>query len=725
MKRNTPLLWALLAVLAVLLAWGGLSLTLLLPTLQPDQRHWLQDVVVTHWAVLVLSALLVTVAAGLLLAPWLRRVTSEPARLLEQARILLAHSGAQTPVPTSNTLPHLQALADAIQSLAGQRDTLRRTMQTQIEDAARGVQREKNRLAALVAELSQSVVVCNMDGRIMLYNHRARLQFKALSTTPALAGGAELMGIGRSIYSVFDRQWVQHALESVYQRMARGSANPSSQFVISTHSGQLLRVQLAPVQDPEGGADAHPHGMGGFVLMLDNVTRSFEEEARHDQWLQDLSTRVRSALSGIHLALEKLEPGASDGPSISPALRSVREEVGVLRRYVDEQARQAAAGRKTRWLQEDVQASDLGLAAQRWIQTHWACPLVLDEFEDSVWMRVDSYSLLQALTHLAGRVVEEFDARFLQLRAKRSDDRVHLDLVWTGSVMSTETAMSWELNPMQLGDQTLDMSVRDVVERHGADFWFERERVNYQAFFRFSLPLAAVPESVEEVPLASASSRPEYYDFDFFGAVQSTQSLDDQALSEITFTVFDTETTGLNPSQGDEIIQIGAARIVHGKLRDSEVFDQLVDPGRTIPAVTIPIHGITQDMVRGQPRIAQVLPAFHAFALDTVLVAHNAAFDMKFLQLQEAKSGVAFRQPVLDTLLLSAVVHPNQPSHRLEAIAERFGITVQGRHTALGDARVTALIWLQLIPLLQAMGIQTLGEARAAAEKTYYARLKY
>jgi DNA polymerase III subunit epsilon len=280
---------------------------------------------------------------------------------------------------------------------------------------------------------------------------------------------------------------------------------------------------------------------------------------------------------------------------------------------------------------------------------------------------------------------------------------------------------------MQLGDQTLDISVRDVVERHGADFWFERERVNYQAFFRFSLPLAAVPvpEPAELVPPAGSYSRPEYYDFDFFGAVQSTQSLDEQALSEITFTVFDTETTGLNPAQGDEIIQIGAARIVHGKLREAEVFDQLVDPGRNIPAATIPIHGITQAMVQGQPRIAQVLPAFHAFALDTVLVAHNAAFDMKFLQLQETNSGVAFRQPVLDTLLLSAVVHPNQASHRLEAIAERFGIAVQGRHTALGDARVTAQIWLQLIPLLQAMGIQTLGQARAAAEKTYYARLKY
>jgi DNA polymerase III subunit epsilon len=725
MKRNTPLLWALFALLGTLLAWSGLALTLLLPTMQPGQRQWFLDVLLAHWPVLVLSGGLVVVVAGLLLAPWLRRLTSEPARLLEQTRILLAHSGSQTPIPTSQTLPHLQALADAIQTLAGQRDTLRSTMHTQIEDAARGVQREKNRLAALVAELSQSVVVCNMDGRIMLYNHRARLQFKALSPTPALAGGAELMGIGRSIYSVFERQWVQHALDSVRQRMARGAANPSSQFVISTHSGQLLRVQLAPVQDPESASDADPYGMGGFVLMLDNVTRSFEEEARHDQWLQDLSTRVRSELSGIHLALEKLEHGGLDSTKDLPALRAVREDVGVLRRYVDEQARQAAAGRKARWLQEDVQASDLGLAAQRWIQTYWACPLLLDAVDDNVWLRVDSYSLLQALTHLAGRVVEEFDARFLQLRAKLAGDRAHLDLVWIGSVMSTETAMSWELNPMQLGDQTLDVSVRDVVERHGADFWFERERVNYQAFFRFSLPLTAVPEPAESVPPAGSYSRPEYYDFDFFGAVQSTQSLDEQALSEITFTVFDTETTGLNPAQGDEIIQIGAARIVHGKLREAEVFDQLVDPGRNIPAATIPIHGITQAMVQGQPRIAQVLPAFHAFALDTVLVAHNAAFDMKFLQLQETNSGVAFRQPVLDTLLLSAVVHPNQASHRLEAIAERFGIAVQGRHTALGDARVTAQIWLQLIPLLQAMGIQTLGQARAAAEKTYYARLKY
>ena len=146
---------------------------------------------------------------------------------------------------------------------------------------------------------------------------------------------------------------------------------------------------------------------------------------------------------------------------------------------------------------------------------------------------------------------------------------------------------------------------------------------------------------------------------------------------------------------------------------------------RGVPAASVEVHGITPDLLAGQPRIEQVLPRFWRFAEDTVLVGHNAAFDMRFLQLKEEQTGVRFRQPVLDTLLLAAVVHPSETTHALEAIAARLGVDVIGRHTALGDALATAEVFLALLPLLAAQGIQTLGEARAAAERTYYARLKY
>jgi DNA polymerase-3 subunit epsilon len=98
---------------------------------------------------------------------------------------------------------------------------------------------------------------------------------------------------------------------------------------------------------------------------------------------------------------------------------------------------------------------------------------------------------------------------------------------------------------------------------------------------------------------------------------------------------------------------------------------------------------------------------------------------MKLLQLKEKTTGIRFVNPVLDTLLLSAVVHPGQESHNLEALSKRLGVNIMGRHTALGDAIATGEIFLKLIPLLINSGITTLRDARLASQKTYHARIKY
>ncbi len=725
MKMDRRLILAIGVIGLATVVWLLITMGLIASTLAPEQRALVADQLAPRLVLIGVTWVFGLVVIGATLRWLFRRYASAPARLLEQTQVLLAAPKA-APMQHQGT-KETSALADVIFQLATQRDTLREDVAAQIAQASLGIQQEKNRLAALMAELTQSVVVCNLDGRIILYNSRARLQFKAMSVAPTLAGGAELVGIGRSIYAVFDRQLVAHALETIQQRISRGAGSPSAQFVTTTQAGQLLKVQMAPVRNSDalGGASGGAAEISGFVMMLDNVTRAFEEEHVRDQLLHGLTEGSRSSLANIQAAVDMLAYPDLEADMRERFLAVVREEVHSMGGRITDMTQKATQGLKARWPLEEMLGADVLLATQRRIEARNQRPVTLENLDASIWLKVDSFSLTQALDYLAMRLVDEFDVKFLRIRLQASGNRAQLDLIWTGQVMSTETVMSWEMDSMRFGAESTPLTVRDVVERHGGEMWFERERVRHEAFFRFLLPLASVQEQLEATQILQNDSRPEFYDFDLFQSTAQTHALEDRLLSELSYTVFDTETTGLNPSEGDEIIQIGAARIVNSKLLRQESFEQLVNPGRLIPAATIPIHGITQDMVKGKPPITEVLPAFYTFAQDTVLVAHNAAFDMKFLQLQERHTGLVFSHPVLDTLLLSAVVHPAQESHRLEAIAERLNITVLGRHTALGDAMVTAEVWLRLLPLLQAMGITTLRQAREAAQKTYYARLKY
>jgi DNA polymerase-3 subunit epsilon len=232
---------------------------------------------------------------------------------------------------------------------------------------------------------------------------------------------------------------------------------------------------------------------------------------------------------------------------------------------------------------------------------------------------------------------------------------------------------------------------------------------------------ARTPDARARLDIAS---RPEFYDFGLFERHAGSQPDDDRDLGELSYTVFDTETTGLDPEHGDRLISIGAVRIVNGRLLHNDTYERLVDPQRAVPASSTAVHGLTTAMVRGQPTIDTVLPTFDRFSSDTVLVGHNAGFDMQFLALERARAGLPATHPVvLDTLLLDAAVHPDHDDHSLEAIASRLGVDVLGRHTALGDALVTGEVFIRLVALLRARGVRTLGEAVAASRATLHARL--
>ena len=217
-------------------------------------------------------------------------------------------------------------------------------------------------------------------------------------------------------------------------------------------------------------------------------------------------------------------------------------------------------------------------------------------------------------------------------------------------------------------------------------------------------------------------ARPEYTQFDIYDHPMHLDELGGRALKSLSFVVFDTETTGLRPSHGDEIIAIAGVRVVDGDIKTGEPFTRLVNPGREIPKASIRFHGITDHMVKDEAGIGDVLPEFRDFVGDAVLVAHNAAFDMKFLKLKEAQTKTVFDHLVLDSLLLSVFLEPESRNHGLDAIAERLGVEVEGRHTALGDSLVTARVFLRMLDMLEARGIRTLGQAIEVSSRISHVR---
>ncbi|WP_164084879.1 3'-5' exonuclease [Pseudazoarcus pumilus] len=666
----------------------------------------------------VLFALVLLLSVGAMLACRLHRAHVRQAFTLAEEIELIAGAGEQLRIREHGPAS-LRAIERAVNVLAARREALRADVAEQVAQAQRSIEAERNRLAALMGELAQSVVVCNLDGRILLYNARAREQFRGLSASPQLADGSELIGLGRSIHAVFERDVIAHGLETVRRRLARGDDPAVANFVLGCGQGHLLRVRMSPVL-AEGSREPD-----GFILLFDDITSQFVSEARRDRLMQSLTDDNRASLATLCAAAEQLAREGGDASQRARRIAEVRSEATRMGERFDTAAAELAEARRARWPLEEMHATDLVDAVRVRIAAATGVAVEVEQVDD-VWLEADSFSLLQAVAFLAWRIREASEAYTLSLRLLRVADKVCLGLGWSGHPVSEETVAAWEIESMRAADRVLPTTVREVIERHGGEMRFERERARGRIWLGMMLREAvARPDEAGARGVPLADGRPEFYDFDIFDWAEDARVLDDTPLSALNYTAFDTETTGLDPSGGDEIIQIGATRIVNAKLLRGESFEQLIDPRRALRPESIAVHGIVPELLAGQPTIDAVLPAFRAFVADTVLVAHNAAFDMRFLQLKEASTDVVFDRPVLDTLLISALLHPNQESHRLESIAERLGVTVSARHTALGDAIVTAEVFIRMLPLLAERGIRTLGELREASERTFYARIRY
>ncbi len=184
-------------------------------------------------------------------------------------------------------------------------------------------------------------------------------------------------------------------------------------------------------------------------------------------------------------------------------------------------------------------------------------------------------------------------------------------------------------------------------------------------------------------------------------------------LAETTFVAFDVETTGFSPAN-ERIIEIGAVKYRNGKIVESTHW--LIQPG--IPINNSSVHHITDKTVAGHPRFADTYKAFVAFAGDSVLIAHNASFDVRFMQAEIERNHLEpLPNPVIDSLALFRKWYPNAPSHKLGELANQLGLSTGNRHRAEDDAETLLRI---LCHGMQQRPNLTLQQIKADANGFYH-----
>ena len=609
----------------------------------------------------------------------------------------------------------LESLAAEINRLADHLRQARTGLEAQVAQATEELAIERGKLSAVLEALGEGVILATPEGRVSLANPAAENLL-----------GADLLG--RSLFDFVDREKVGHFLD-----LLRAGASLAERFSLHPAGGGVLQAAMTPFLDGE-------RRLVGFILVLRDVTHVARSDQEHRRLLADAVRDLRNPIAAIRSLSESLlsAPDLVTGAG-GPLLRALHAEAVRLSAAVRAIGEPAGLGlAAVPWHFEQISVAALasttlrrlGPDAERIDATGIKAAAV-----SLAPLRVEVSALGSALADLLRAVLARGEpAAGAWLRFDLRGRLVQVEAGAAGSAAPADLEALLDRPDVTRGAGSL--AIREILRQHAGEVWAYAEGGSFG--FRLTLPIQSgesgqrrevaggtAPSSFVGAGTVSAwegggaTERSEFYDFSLLEEMEGSlpPAYRDRPLSEVTYVVFDTETTGLDPEAGDRIVSIAGVKVRAGVVKRGETFDALVNPGRPIPDASVAFHGITDDMVADAPSIAVVFPAFLRFAGDAVMVGEQVWFDLRCLAAEARRLGLppTPAHPALDTVLLSALVHRPLAGHGLDATARRLGVAVRGRHSALGDALATAEVFVRLLELLQKRGVTTLGELLDAA----------
>jgi DNA polymerase-3 subunit epsilon len=569
-------------------------------------------------------------------------------------------------------------------------------LEERVREATLTLQEERNRLATVLRTMVDGVVVANEAAETILMNPRARI----------ILGREYTSGIGAPLSRIFPSDRLSFHLKRLRQNWDPGR-EAVEEVVFPLRDGKLLKGSLSVVPGPDGER-------AGFLLVFRDLSAPAEEGNHFEETLREMPQLLRGPVATSRSLVETIQRHPEMSAEKQQVfLAAVAEEMDRLGERVTVMEEAASAAQTSRW--PAVPSNPRELVAESVVSVTGISVEIEAGGDQIPPVLVEPFSWVASLQCV------------LQWLAQKSSGKTPVGVnlrVEDGTVVTTfrvEGPFAGDLAELEslavcpAGEEPLPLG--EAVRRNRGELWTRSAGDSLEV--RLALLQASAAPEVRRAD-GLIEGEPEFYNFDLFlpRPILEREELLQADLADLEYVVVDTETTGLQLSRGDKIISISAIRIRRGRVQNADIFNTLVNPGRSIPAESTIIHGIVDHMVVDAPSMNEVYPQFMEYVGDSILVAHNAAFDKKCLDMA-AEAG-AFRQidnPILDTLLLSYALHQEIEGHSLDAIAERMGITIEGRHTSLGDARATAQVFLGLLSLLPGRGVRTLAEAKSFCDR--------